>query len=53
MAKKPYPDVEGLSNIQRVMKYNPTVARVKITDLVDDRIYRKLEESQFIDRAYN
>jgi ABC-type nitrate/sulfonate/bicarbonate transport system substrate-binding protein len=53
VAKKPYPDVEGLRNIQRVMKYNPTVARVKIADLVDDRIYRKLEESQFIDRVYN
>lgn len=53
VAKKPYPDVEGLRNIQRVMKYNPTVARVKIADLVDDRIYRKLDESQFIDRVYN
>ncbi len=52
LAKKPYPDLAGLRNIQRVLKYNPAVAKVKIEDLVDDRIYRKLEESGFIDGAY-
>ena len=52
IAKKPYPDVAGLKNIQRVMRYNPGVAKVKAEDLVDERIYRKLEESQFIDRLY-
>jgi hypothetical protein len=35
-----------------VMRYNPGVAKVKGEDLVDERIYRKLEESQFIDRLY-
>jgi ABC-type nitrate/sulfonate/bicarbonate transport system substrate-binding protein len=52
IAKKPYPDIAGLKNIQRVMRYNPSVAKVKAEDLVDERIYRKLEESQFIDRLY-
>jgi ABC-type nitrate/sulfonate/bicarbonate transport system substrate-binding protein len=52
IAKKPYPDVAGLKNIQRVMRYNPGVAKVKAEDLVDERIYRKLEESHFIDRLY-
>ena len=52
IAKKPYPDVAGLKNIQRVMRYNPGVAKVKAEELVDERIYRKLEESQFIDRLY-
>jgi ABC-type nitrate/sulfonate/bicarbonate transport system substrate-binding protein len=52
IARRPYPDLEGLKNIQRVMRYNPSVARVKVEDLVDERIYRKLEESQFIDRLY-
>jgi len=35
------------------MKYNPSVARIKVDSVIDDRIYRKLEESQFLDRAYN
>ena len=52
LAKKPYPDLAGLRNIQRVLKYNPAVAKVRVEDLVDDRIYRKLEESGFIDGAY-
>jgi ABC-type phosphate/phosphonate transport system ATPase subunit len=52
IAKKPYPDVAGLKNIQRVMRYNPGVAKVKAEDIVDERIYRKLEDSQFIDRLY-
>jgi ABC-type nitrate/sulfonate/bicarbonate transport system substrate-binding protein len=52
IAKKPYPDIAGLKNIQRVMRYNPGVAKVRAEDLVDERIYRKLEDSQFIDRLY-
>ena len=52
IARRPYPDLEGLKNIQRVMRYNPSVARVKVEDLIDERIYRKLEDSQFIDRLY-
>lgn len=52
IAKRPYPDLAGLKNIQRVMYYNPTVAKVKAEDLIDERIYRKLEQSQFIDRLY-
>ena len=53
LAKKPYPDLQGLRNIQRVMKYNPSIAKVNAEALIDDRIYRKLEESQFIDRLYH
>ena len=53
VAKRPYPDVDGLRNIQRVMKSNPSVARMKVENVIDGRIYRKLEESQFIDRLYN
>jgi ABC-type nitrate/sulfonate/bicarbonate transport system substrate-binding protein len=52
-AKRPYPDVDGLRNIQRVMKYNPSVARIKVENVIDERVYQKLEESQFIDRVYN
>jgi len=31
---------------------NPKIGDVKINDLNDDRIIRKLDESGFIDRAY-
>jgi NitT/TauT family transport system substrate-binding protein len=52
IARRPYPDTAGLKNIQRVMRQNPAVARVRVEDVVDERIYRKLEESRFIDRLY-
>jgi len=40
---KPYPSLEGLRNVQRLMKVqNPKVANVKLDELVDDRILRKL-----------
>jgi NitT/TauT family transport system substrate-binding protein len=52
IARRPYPDLAGLKNIQRIMYYNPSVAKVKTEELIDERIYRKLEQSQFIDRLY-
>lgn len=52
--RKPYPSLEGLRNIQRLMKLrNPKVENTKVEELVDDRILRKLDESGFIDRLYN
>ncbi len=52
LARRPYPDLEGLRNIQRVLKYNSAVARIKTEELVDDTIYRKLQDSGFIDSQY-
>ncbi len=52
--RKPYPSLEGLRNIQRLMKLrNPKVENTKVDELVDDRILRKLDDSGFIDRLYN
>lgn len=52
--KKPYGTPEGLRNIQRMMvSLNPKVGRVKVEDLIDNRFVRKLDESGFIDAAYN
>jgi hypothetical protein len=52
--RKPYPSLEGLRNIQRLMKLrNPKVESRKVDELVDDRILRKLDDSGFIDRLYN
>ena len=50
--RKPYPSLEGVRNIHRLMKYNPQVAKIRAEDLIDDRIMRKLDESGFIDRIY-
>jgi hypothetical protein len=48
--RKPYPVVEGLRNIQRLMKIrNPSLDKLKVEDLIDDRILRRLDESGFID----
>ncbi|HWH77442.1 MAG TPA: ABC transporter substrate-binding protein [Candidatus Binatus sp.] len=53
MERKPFPTTESMVHVQRLMKLqNPKVADVKINELNDDRIIRKLDESGFIDRAY-
>src|SRR5258706_2171031 len=49
--KKLIPSVDGLRNTQRLLKpRNPQLENVKVTELIDDRIVRKLDESGFISR---
>ena len=51
--KKPYGSAEALRNIQRMMgTLNPKVSRIKVDDLIDNRIIRKLDESGYIDGLY-
>ncbi len=51
--RKPYPSPEGMRNIQRLMKLrNPKVEKLKVEQLIDDRILRKLDQSGFIDQLY-
>ena len=51
--RKPFPSLEGLRNVQRLMKLrSPKVGEVKVEEVLDNRIMRKLDESRFIDRAY-
>jgi len=53
MARKPYPGIDGLKNVQRLMKIqNPRTADLNVEDLVDSRFIRKLDESGFLDRLY-
>lgn len=53
LERKPFPSLEGLRNIQRLMKLrNPKVEKLKVEDLVDDRFIRGLDQSGFIDRLY-
>ncbi len=51
--RKPYPSLEGMRNIQRLVKnYNPRVEKAKVEELIDDRVLRRLDETGFIDRLY-
>ncbi len=51
--RKPYPSLEPMENIQRIMKNsNPQLADVNVAALIDNSLIRKLDESGFIDRVY-
>ena len=51
--RKPFASLEGLRNVQRMLKLRtPKVGEIKVEEVVDNRIMRKLDESGFIDRAY-
>jgi len=53
MARKLYPDIEGMRNVQRLLKtQNPRIGEVNVEDLVDNRYIRKLDESSFFERIY-
>ena len=53
MARKPYPAIEGMRNVQRLLKtQNPRIAEVNVDDLVDNRFIRRLDETGFFDRIY-
>ncbi len=46
---KPYPSIEGLRNMKRIMQlHNPRLANINPADLTDSTFLRKLEESGFI-----
>ena len=53
MARKPYPALDGMRNVQRLLKtQNPRVGEVNLDEIVDDRFIRKLDESGFFERTY-
>ena len=50
--RKPFPSLDALRNIRRLMAVqNPKVATVKVEDVIDNRLIRKLDESGFIDKV--
>ena len=50
--RKPFPSLEGMRNIRRLMAtQNPKAANVKIEDLIDARLLRKLDENGYIDKV--
>jgi NitT/TauT family transport system substrate-binding protein len=51
--RKPFPSLDGLRNVQRMLKSRtPKIGEIKTEEVIDNRIMRKLDESGFIDRAY-
>ena len=52
--RKPYPSVEGLRNVQRLMKLrNPAVGGLKTENVIDGRLIQELDKSGFIDQLYS
>jgi ABC-type nitrate/sulfonate/bicarbonate transport system substrate-binding protein len=50
---RPYVSLEGLLNIQRLIKIqNPPIGNVKLEELIDNRPLKKLEDSGFLQRTY-
>ncbi len=52
--KKPHPSIEGLRNVQRMMALmNPKVTKIKVEEVVDGSLIRKLDESGFIESVFS
>lgn len=52
--QRPYVSLEGMRNIQRLMKtQNPSIGNVKVEDLIDNRPLKKLEDNGFLQRTYS
>ena len=52
--KRPFPNLDGLRNIQRLMKIRTASAdKMKVEEMVDERILRRLDESGFIDKLHS
>ena len=51
--RKPMASMDGMRNLQRLLNpRNPKIGELKIEDIVDNRIMRKLDDSGFIDKMY-
>jgi NitT/TauT family transport system substrate-binding protein len=50
--RKPFPSLEGLRNIRRLMAtQNPKAANVRVEELIDTRLIRKLDENGYMDKV--
>ena len=50
--RKPFPSLEAMRNIKRLMAVQtPKAANVKVEELIDTRLIRKLDESGYIDKV--
>jgi NitT/TauT family transport system substrate-binding protein len=50
--RKPMPSLEAMRNIRRLMAVqNPKAAKVKVEDLIDARLIRKLDENGYMEKV--
>ncbi len=50
--RKPFPSIDALRNVRRLMAtQNPKVANVKVEELIDNRVLRRLDEIGYIDKV--
>jgi hypothetical protein len=50
--RKPFPSLEALRNIKRLMAVqSPKAANVKVEELIDARLIRKLDENGYMDKV--
>ena len=50
--RKPFPSLEAMRNIRRLMAVqNPKAANVKVEELIDARLIRKLDENGYMDKV--
>ena len=53
LLRKPYPSMGSLRDMQRIIAlHDAAVLNVRLEDVVDDRLVRKLDEAGVIDRLY-
>jgi NitT/TauT family transport system substrate-binding protein len=53
MERKPIPTVDSMVHVQRLMKLqNPKIGEVKLEDINDSRLVKKLDDNGFIERAF-
>ena len=53
MERKPMPTVDSMVHVQRLMKLqNPKIGEVKLEDINDARLIKKLDDNGFIERAF-
>lgn len=51
--RKPIPSLEGLRNVQRLLKLRtPKVGDLKLEEVIDGRIAKRLDDSGFIEKAF-
>jgi ABC-type nitrate/sulfonate/bicarbonate transport system substrate-binding protein len=51
--RKPYVSMDGLKTLQRLMKnQNPRIGDIKVENLVDSSVLKKIDDSGFFERLY-
>jgi hypothetical protein len=51
--RKPYVSLDGLKILQRLMKtQNPRIGDIKVENLVDSSVVKKIDDSGFFERLY-